>query len=79
MTNKIDVGFDENGMFNVHISEEKNEIDIDIYDVSIIRNSSRCCDYDAMLLVSKRIKSVNNKKIDLKIYVFNSPYCPRPF
>ena len=71
LTNKIDVGFDENGMFNVHISEEKNEETIDIYDVSIIRNSSRCCDYDAMLLISKRIKSVNNKKIELKIFIIN--------
>ena len=72
LTNKIDVGFDENGMFNVHISEEKNEIDIDIYDVSIIRNSSRCCDYDAMLLVSKRTESVNNKKRELKIFIINN-------
>ena len=72
LTNKVDIGFDENGNFNFHISEEKNEETIDIYDVSIIRNSSRCCDYDAMLLVSKRTKSVNNKKRELKIFIINN-------
>ena len=71
LTNKVDIGFDENGNFNFHISEEKNEETIDIYDVSIIRNSSRCCDYDAMLLVSKRTESVNNKKRELKIFIIN--------
>ena len=72
LTNKVDIGFDENGNFNFHISEEKNEETIDIYDVSIIRNSSRCCDYDAMLLVSKRTESVNNKKRELKIFIINN-------
>lgn len=72
LTNKVDIGFDENGNFNFHINEEKNEETIDIYDVSIIRNSSRCCDYDAMLLVSKRTESVNNKKRELKIFIINN-------
>ena len=72
LTNKVDIGFDENGNFNFHISEEKNEETIDVYDVSIIRNSSRCCDYDAMLLVSKRTESVNNKKRELKIFIINN-------
>lgn len=71
LTEKIEITWnDDNSIKDINVSDEKTEKISDIYDVSILRHSSRCTDYDAMLLVSER-NPYDNEKYIIKIFLIN--------